>query len=105
GCPRVRRGLWRDQFGQVLLGLLLSTFGFCVLALARLDPHAGRAPALTVMFALLLALASVVFMVVYLDRLSRQQYVGNIVARVAGETLRLVDELPYGDHVGRRLGD
>ncbi len=103
--PRVLRGFWRDQFGQVLIGLLLSTFAFCVLALARLDPHAQRAPALTVMFALLLALASVVFIVVYLDRISRQQYVGNIVARVAGETLRLVDELPYGEHVGGRVGE
>jgi uncharacterized membrane protein len=102
--PRVLRGFWRDRFGQVLVGLLVSTFVFCVLALARLDPHAERAPALTVMIALLLALASVVFMVIYQDRISRRQYVGHIVARAAGETLRLIDELPYGRHVGTRVG-
>src|SRR5262249_17900367 len=78
---------------------------FCVLALARLDPRAERAPALTVMFAVLLALASVVFIVVYLDRISRQQYVGSILARVAQETLDLVGELPYGPHVRMRVGD
>jgi hypothetical protein len=49
--PRVLRGFWRDQFGQVLIGLLLSTFAFCVFALARLDPNAKQAPPLTVMFA------------------------------------------------------
>src|SRR6266498_650658 len=103
--PRVLRGFWRDRFGQVLVGLLLSTFAFCVLALARLDPQAERAPALTVMFGLLLALASVVSIVVYLDRISRQQYVGRIMARVAGETLHLVRELPYGPRVGMRVGD
>src|SRR5262245_11417862 len=103
--PRVLRGFWRDRFGQVLVGLLVSTFVFCVLALARLDPRAERAPALTVMFALRLARPAVVFMVVYLDRISRRQYVGNIVARVAGETLRLIDELPYGRHVGMRVGE
>jgi uncharacterized membrane protein len=103
--PRVLRGFRRDPFGQVLVGLLLSTFAFSVLALARLDPNAQRAPALTVMFALLLALASVVFIVVYLDRISRQQYVGNIVERVAGETLHLVRELPYGPHIGMRVGE
>src|SRR6266702_811379 len=103
--PRVLRGFWRDQFGQVLVGLLLSTFAFCVLALARLNPHAKRAPGLTVMFALLLALASVVFIVVYLDRISRQQYVGRIMARVVGETLHLVGVLPYGPHVGMRVGE
>ena len=42
---------------------------------------------------------------VYLDRMSRQQYVGNIVARVAAETLRLVRELPYGSHVCMRVGE
>src|SRR6266540_568692 len=103
--PRVLRGFWRDRFGQVLVGLLLSTFAFCVLALARLDPQAERAPALTVMFGLLLALASVVSIVVYLDRISRQQYVGRIMARVAGETLHLVRELPYGPRVGMRVGN
>ena len=102
--PRVLRGFRRDQFGQILIGLLLSTFAFSVLALARLDPNARRAPALTVMFALLLALASVIFIVVYLDRISRQQYVGNIVERVAGETLHLIRELPYGPHIGMRVG-
>lgn len=103
--PRVLRGFWRDQFGQVLIGLLLSTFAFCVIAIARLDPHAPRAPALTVTFALLLTLVAVAFIVLYLDRISRRQYVGNIVARVTAETLALVRELPYGPHVGRRVGD
>lgn len=103
--PRVLRGFWRDRFGQVLVGLLLSTFAFCVLVLARLDPHAKRAPALSMMFALLLTLVSVIFIVVYLDRISRQQYVGRIVARIAEETLRLVRELPYGPHVGMRAGE
>jgi uncharacterized membrane protein len=103
--PRVLRGFWRDRLGQVLVGLLLSTFAFCVLALARIDPNAERAPAFTVMFAILLALASVVSIVVYLDRISRQQYVGRIMARVVGETLDLVRELPYGEHIGMREGE
>jgi uncharacterized membrane protein len=103
--PRVLRGFWRDWTGQVLVGLLLSTFAFCVLVLARLDPGARQAPGLSVMFALLLTLASVIFIVVYLDRISRQQYVGNIVARIAGETLALVRELPYGPHLGMRIGE
>jgi uncharacterized membrane protein len=103
--PRVLRGFWRDQYGQVLIGLLLSTFAFCVMAMARLDPHASQAPALTVLFALVLTLTSVVFIVVYLNRLSRLQYVGGIVSRVADETISLVSELPYGPHVGMRVGE
>jgi len=103
--PRVLRGFWRDRLGQVLIGLLLSTFAFCVIALARLDPEAKQAPALIVLVALLLALASVLAIVVYLDRISRQQYVGRIIARVADETLSLIEELPYGSQIGMRIGD
>jgi len=103
--PRVLRGFRRDRSGQVLIGLLLSTFAFCVLVLTQIDPSARRAPPLAVMFALLLTLASVIFIVVYLDRISRQQYVGNIVANIAGETLALVRELPYGPHVGMSFGE
>lgn len=103
--PRVLRGFRRDRFGQVLVGLLLSTFAFCVLVLARLDLSAKQAPSLSMMFALLLTFTSVIFIVVYLDRISRQQYVGRIVERIAEETLVLVRELPYGPHVGMRAGE
>ncbi|MGH8834896.1 MAG: DUF2254 domain-containing protein [Actinomycetes bacterium] len=103
--PRVLRGFRRDRLGQVLIGLLLSTFAFCVIALAQLDPEAEHAPALIVLVAVLLALASVLAIVVYLDRLSRQQYVGRIIARVADETLALIEELPYGPRIGVRIGD
>jgi uncharacterized membrane protein len=103
--PRVLRSYWRDRFGKILVGLLLSTFAFCILALARVDPAAARAPTLTVLAALLLTLASVVANVVYLDRISRQQYVGRIMLRIVEETLSLVDELPYGSRVGMRVGD
>lgn len=53
----------------------------------------------------MLTLASVIFIVVYLDQISRQQYVGNIIARAAAETLHLIRELPYGPHIGIRVGE
>ncbi|MDI1459874.1 DUF2254 domain-containing protein [Catellatospora sp. KI3] len=103
--PRVLRGFWRDRPGQVLVGLLLSTFAFCVLALARVDTSATVAPTLTVGCALLLTLASVLAIVVYLDRISRQQYVGRIMERVARETTSLIAELPYGPRIGVKVGE
>jgi uncharacterized membrane protein len=102
--PRVLRGFWRDRNGQVLIGLLLSTFVFCVLALARVDTTVEVAPPYTVLFALLLTLASVVVIVVYLDRIIRQQYVGQIMRRVLDEGLQLVAELPYGVRIGEQTG-
>jgi uncharacterized membrane protein len=102
--PRVLRSYWRDRFGKVLVGLLLSTFAYCVIVLARMHPDDERAPTLTVLFALALTLASVVAIVVYLDRISRQQYVGRIMSRVVAETLSLIAELPYGSRLGECVG-
>jgi uncharacterized membrane protein len=103
--PRVLRTFWRDRFGQLLVGLLLATFAFCVLALTQVDTSAERAPILTMSGALLLALASIVAIVAYLNRITRQQYVGRILESIAEETLELVRELPYGSRVGQRVGD
>ncbi|MFD0742666.1 DUF2254 domain-containing protein [Phytohabitans flavus] len=102
--PRVLRRFWRDRFSHVLIGLLLATFAFCVLALARVNTHEEIAPPYTVLFALLLTVASVIVIVVYLDRIILQQYVGDIMHRVLEETLRLIAELPYGPHIGERRG-
>ncbi len=96
--PRVLRTFWRDRFGQLLVGLLLATFAFCVLALTQVDTAAPRAPTLTMVGALLLGFASIAAIVAYLNRITRQQYVGRIVERIADETLGLVCELPYGSH-------
>jgi uncharacterized membrane protein len=103
--PRVLRTFWRDRFGQLLIGLLLATFAFCVLALTHVDANARRAPTLTMVGALLLTFVSIVAIVGYLNRISRQQYVGRILERIAGETLELVRELPHGPRVGQRVGD
>ncbi len=88
--PRVLRTFWRDRFAQVLIGLLLATFAFCVLALTQIDTSAAEAPALTVLLALLLAFASILTIVAYLNRITRPQYVGRIMERIAAETMVLV---------------
>jgi uncharacterized membrane protein len=103
--PRVLRTFWRDRMGQVLIGLLLATFAYCVLALSQIDTQAGSAPTLTMTGAIVLALASILAIVVFLNRITRQQYVGRIMERVQLEAADLIKELPYGSRMGRRVGD
>ena len=91
--PRVLRTFWRDRFGQVLIGLLLAAFAFCVLALTHIDTSAEAAPPLTMTLALLLAFASILAIVIFLNRITRHQYVGRIMERIAEETL-LPDQGP-----------
>ena len=102
--PRVLRTFWRDRIGQVLVGLLLATFAFCVLALSQLDTSAPHAPTVTMALAICLALASILAIVSYLNRITRQQYVGKIMERIQQEAYALIDDLPYGSRVGGRCG-
>jgi len=102
--PRVLRTFWRDRVGQVLIGLLLATFAFCVLTLSRLDTSAEHAPTLTMALAIGLALASILAIVGYLNRITRQQYVGRIMERIQNEALALIGGLPYGSRIGQRCG-
>jgi uncharacterized membrane protein len=104
--PRVLRGFWRDRHAQVLVGLLLSTFAFSVIALTTVtESRTTNYPPYMVPITLLLTLASVAWIVVYFARVSRQQYVGRIMERVVAETRELTSELPYGPRVGMRVGD
>src|SRR4051812_2538646 len=103
--PRVLRTFWRDRMGQVLIGLLLATFAFCVLALSQIDTSAARAPTLTMTGAIALALASILAIVVFLNRITRQQYVGRIMERIQLEATDLIKDLPYGSQVGHQCGE
>jgi uncharacterized membrane protein len=103
--PRVLRTFWRDRLGQVLIGLLLAAFAFCVLALSQIDSNADRAPTLTITCAIMLTLASVLAIVGFLNRITRQQYVGRIMERIQLEAANLIKGLPYGSQLGRRCGE
>jgi uncharacterized membrane protein len=103
--PRVLRTFWRDRMGQVLIGLLLATFAFCVLALSQINTAGDRAPTLTMTCAVALALASILAIVGFLNRITRQQYVGRIMERIQLEATSLIRGLPYGSQTGRRSGE
>jgi uncharacterized membrane protein len=89
----------------LLIGLLLATFAFCVLALTQINTADEQAPTLTMQFALLLTLTAIVGIVVYLNRITKQQYVGRIAERITEESLELVRQLPYGTKVGMQVGE
>jgi uncharacterized membrane protein len=103
--PRVLRTFWRDRMGQVLIGLLLAAFAFCVLALSQIDTSADHAPTLTMTCAIGLALASILTIVGFLNRITRQQYVGRIMERIQLEADELIKDLPYGSSMGRQSGE
>jgi uncharacterized membrane protein len=99
--PRVLRSYFRDWMGQLLVGLLAALFAYCVLSLRAVRPAIGGQPVdvpdLTVNVAVLLTLVTLIVLVVFLHRLARKQYVGNLIAEITRETLAR-----FPDVFGRR---
>ena len=91
--PRIIVSFSRDRVTQWTLGVFLGTFSYCMAALpaARSFPM-PFAPVVTVMGAMLLALACVGWLLFFIHHISRAISVNHIVDRIASETEAIIDE-------------
>src|SRR6202789_2846560 len=85
--PRILISFIRDQTTQWTLGVFLGTFSYCMAALpaARSLPHPFT-PVVTTSGAMLLALASVGWLIYFIYHISQSINVNHIVDRIARET-------------------
>lgn len=92
--PRIIVSFARDRVTQQTLGIFLGTFSYCVAALpaARSVPQ-PFAPVLTVLGAMLLALACVAWLLFFIHHISQAISVNHIVDKIAAETKAIIDEL------------
>jgi len=92
--PRILISFVRDRTTQWTLGVFLGTFSYCMAALpaARSLPH-PFAPIATVTGAMLLALVCVVWLIYFINHISRSISVNHIVDRIARETELVINEL------------
>jgi uncharacterized membrane protein len=90
--PRIIVSFARDRVTQRTLGIFLGTFSYCVAALpaARSVPR-PFAPVLTVMGAMLLALACVAWLLFFIHHISQAISVNHIVEKIATETEAIID--------------
>jgi uncharacterized membrane protein len=91
--PRIIVSFVRDRVTQRTLGIFLGTFSYCVAALpaARSVPQ-PFAPVLTVLGAMLLALACVAWLLFFIHHISQAISVNHIVEKIASETEAIIDE-------------
>jgi uncharacterized membrane protein len=95
--PRVIPGFLRDSQQKQVMGFIVGTFTYCLLVLSSVagssaDPWPG-VPHLSVDFAVAQAVAAILGIVAYLDHMARSLQVGEIIRRVARETVQRIDEL------------
>jgi uncharacterized membrane protein len=102
--PRIIVSFVQDRVTQWTLGIFLGTFLYCMAALpaARSLPH-PFAPVFTVMGAMLLAVACVGWLLFFIHHISRAISVNHIVARIAADTIAMIDEMMPWPHRHDRL--
>ena len=101
--PRLIVSFSRDRVTQWTLGIFLGTFSYCMAALpaAHSFPH-PFAPVVTVLGAMILALACVGLLLFFIHHISQAISASHIVDRIAEETEGIIDELmPLPHHPDR----
>ncbi len=101
--PRVLREFMRDTGSQVVMGTFIATFIYSLLAarsVRDLDEGIYFVPVLTLAGGILLALASVVALIYFINHIAESIQVSNLVAQLGRATLPLVD-VAFPKEVGR----
>jgi uncharacterized membrane protein len=92
---RVLRNFMRDAVNQVVLGVFVGIFAYCLVVLRTI--HGGDegafVPSLAVFAGLLLAFVGIVFLIYYIHHVALSIQAANIIAAAARETLTAVDHL------------
>ncbi len=103
---RVLRNFMRDTINQIVLGVFVGIFAYCLVVLRtiRAGDEGMFVPSLAVMGGLVLAFVGIGFLIYFIHHISLSIQASTIIATVAGETIAAVDRL-YPDPDTREGGD
>ncbi len=82
--PRVMRRFLRDRNNQVVLGLFIATFAYALLALRNVK--ADSVPSFSVWLGFVMAMASVVAFVHYMDHMAKSIRTSSVISGIGNET-------------------
>ena len=83
--PRLLRNFMSDRINQVVLGIYVATFTYCLVVLRTVtnDEHLTFVPHLSVLFAMILAIANILLLVIYIHHISTSIQADYIISDVA----------------------
>lgn len=92
--PRVIRNLMRDSRPQYVLGLFIGTFLYSLLVLAQTSSIQDRVfvPLISILFSVILTLASIVAFIFFIHHVAESIQASNIIGQAAASTLALLGE-------------
>ena len=103
---RVLRTFVRDRGNQLVLGVFLGVFAYCLVVLRSVSSPSdgpGYAPQLAVLVGVGLAFVGVGFLIYFIDHVARSIQASTIISRIAAETMHVLaqgdrdDEGPIPD--------
>lgn len=106
--PRILRNFMRDRPNQLVIGVLMGVFAYCLVVLRTIrgGEDGVFVPGLAVLGAVLLAFVAIGFLVFFIHHVAESLQATRIVESVADETLEAVDRLfpdPAGDEPEQAL--
>jgi uncharacterized membrane protein len=92
---RVIRNFMRDHVNQVVLGMFVGIFAYCLVVLRTIrgGDEGEFVPTLAVMGGLILAFVGIAFLIYFIHHISMSIQASSIIARAAQETIAAVDKL------------
>ncbi len=92
---RVLRNFMRDRTNQVVLGVFVGIFAYClvVLRVIREGEEGAFVPSLAVLMALILAFVGIGFLIFFIHHISVSIQASSIIATAAEETMAAIDVL------------
>jgi uncharacterized membrane protein len=92
---RVLRNFMRDRTTQVVLGVFVGVYTYCLLVLIRISTGEEEAfiPSLAVWGGVILALVSIGFLIFFIHHIAASIQASTIIAAITQETLHAVDDL------------
>jgi uncharacterized membrane protein len=87
--PRVLRNFMSDRANQVVLGVFVGVFVYCVLVLRTVrGGEDAFIPGMSILIAIALALTGIAFLIFFIHHIATSIQVSEMAARIAGETLQ-----------------
>ena len=111
--PRLLTNFMSDKGNQVTLGTFLATFVYCVLLLRTIqasdDTGTSFVPHLSIVFAIVLAMASLAVLIYFIHHIAESLHVSNVIADIGGDLDRAISAYdqrsrpPEGTHSATAL--
>jgi uncharacterized membrane protein len=103
---RVLRNFMRDRINQVVLGVFVGIFAYCLVVLRTIrgGDEGAFVPSLAVIGGMALAFVGIAFLIYFIHHISLSIQASSIIAAVAEETIAAVDHL-FPKRLGENAND